>query len=97
VVRASARAMLQRSGIIERGDDIVLVLSELLANALLHAPHPGPDWPRPCNGDWLSESGRGLQVIGELSEMRGYALARPGRSPGHCSVMSPPSRSGAGS
>jgi len=36
-VRASARAVLQRWGITERGDDIVLVLSELLANALLHA------------------------------------------------------------
>jgi hypothetical protein len=36
-VRASARAILQRWGITERGDDIVLVLSELLANALLHA------------------------------------------------------------
>jgi anti-sigma regulatory factor (Ser/Thr protein kinase) len=40
-VRASARATLQRWGITEHGDDIVLVLSELLANALLHA-RPGP-------------------------------------------------------
>jgi Histidine kinase-like ATPase domain len=104
-VRASARAMLQRWGITERGDDIVLVLSELLANALLHArpgpgrwrvaagllqpcpaqgvlcavTDPGPDWPRPRPGGRLGESGRGLQVIGELSELRGYVPGPAGK------------------
>jgi anti-sigma regulatory factor (Ser/Thr protein kinase) len=134
VVRASARATLQRWGITERGDDIVLVLSELLANALLHArpgpgrwditagllqpgrdarvlcavTDPGPDLPRPlarpgrpasplsCHGPgavtglaqgWSlprpdspdRESGRGLRVIAELSQMWGYVPAPAGK------------------
>jgi len=102
-VRASARAMLQRWGITERGDDIILVLSELLANALLHArpgpgrwrvaagllqpcqaqgvlcavTDPGPDWPRPRPGDWLGESGRGLQAQNDLTAAYNAAAATP--------------------
>jgi hypothetical protein len=132
VVRAAARATLQCWGITERSDDIVLVLSELLANALLHAlpgpgrwdvtagllqpgrdtrvlcavTDPGPDLPRPlaCPGRSASpppghgtgtgpvpgwsllrpdtpghESGRGLRVIAELSQMRGYVPGPAGK------------------
>lgn len=128
VVRASARATLARWEITERSDDIVLVLSELLANALLHAlpgsgrwdvtagllqpgrdtrvlcavTDPGPDLPRPlaCPGrsspppprhgsgpDWppprpdrpRRESGRGLHVIAELSELWGYVPGPAGK------------------
>jgi anti-sigma regulatory factor (Ser/Thr protein kinase) len=122
-VRSSARATLQRWGITERGDDIVLVLSELLANALLHArpgpgrwgvaagllqpgcdarvlcavtdpapdlppplarpgqpapspPGPGPGWHPDSPG---RESGRGLHVIGELSQQRGYVPGPAGK------------------
>jgi anti-sigma regulatory factor (Ser/Thr protein kinase) len=127
-VRASARATLQRWGITERGDDIVLVLSELLANALLHArpgpgrwgvaagllqpaagarvlcavTDPGQDLPRPlarpgqpappppCHGPapgWETprpdspgrESGRGLHVVAELSQQRGYVPGPAGK------------------
>jgi anti-sigma regulatory factor (Ser/Thr protein kinase) len=127
-VRASARATLQRWGITERGDDIVLVLSELLANALLHArpgpgrwgvaagllqpgrdarvlcavtdpgpdlpgppeypgrpaiPRPGhgpgPGWPPPRPDSLGRESGRGLHVIAELSQQRGYVPGPAGK------------------
>jgi Histidine kinase-like ATPase domain len=133
-VRAAARATLQRWEVADRGDDIVLVLSELLANALLHAlpgpgrwdvtagllqpgrdarvlcavTDPGPDLPRPlarpgrsassrsCHGPdgvtgpvpgWPRprpdspdrESGRGLRVIAELSQMWGYVPAPAGK------------------
>jgi anti-sigma regulatory factor (Ser/Thr protein kinase) len=104
-VRASARATLQHWGITERGDDIVLVLSELLANALLHArpgpgrwgvaagllqpaagarvlcavTDPGPDLPPPRPPGPGRESGRGLHVIAQLSQLRGYVPGPAGK------------------
>jgi hypothetical protein len=96
--RGFARGTLQRWGLVARRDDITLVLSELLANALRHTvPRPG-GWPvrfgllellpspavlcavaDPCPDPpvldppgYLAESGRGLQVVDELSDRWGY-------------------------
>jgi anti-sigma regulatory factor (Ser/Thr protein kinase) len=86
-----------------RSDDIVLVLSELLANALRHTDpghgcwsvaagllqpcpdsgilcavtDPGPGQPRPRPGGRLGEPGRGLQVIGALSDQWGVTSLSP--------------------
>jgi anti-sigma regulatory factor (Ser/Thr protein kinase) len=88
-VRASARATLQRWGIIERGDDIVLVLSELLANALLHA-RPGPGRWGVAAGLLQPGPGRVLCAVTDpfpdLPRPPAYpgrpALPRPGHGPG---------------
>jgi anti-sigma regulatory factor (Ser/Thr protein kinase) len=80
VVRAAARATLRHWGITESGDDIVLVLSELLANALLHAL-PGP-------GRWdvtagLLQPGRAARVLCAVADPGpDWRLPRPDR-PGH--------------
>jgi anti-sigma regulatory factor (Ser/Thr protein kinase) len=86
----------------ERCDDVAVVVSELLTNALRHAPRCGgtrPRWPirlgllqcgpsvlcavadpsdRPPvpkePGD-LAETGRGLDVVGALSDKWGYSTA----------------------
>jgi anti-sigma regulatory factor (Ser/Thr protein kinase) len=77
VVRAAARATLRHWGITERGDDIVLVLSELLANALLHAL-PGP-------GRWdvtagLLQPGRAARVLCAVADPGpDWRRPRPGR------------------
>jgi Histidine kinase-like ATPase domain len=98
-IRGFTRATLQRWGAARRCDDITLVVSELLANALRHAgPRPGgwpvrvglvqpapgsgvlcavadpsPAVPLPPPPGHLGESGRGLRVIGELSDQWGCA------------------------
>jgi len=84
-------------------DDIILVLSEMTANALRHTcpgpgrwhvaagllqprrgsgilcavTDPGPGEPRPRPAGELGESGRGLQVIGALSDQWGYTPPGP--------------------
>jgi anti-sigma regulatory factor (Ser/Thr protein kinase) len=93
VIRGFTRSTLQRWNATRRCDDITLVVSELLTNALRHTrPQPGrpvrvgllqpfpgggvlcavadpgpvlPQLPPPCPG---GESGRGLRVVGELSD-----------------------------
>lgn len=86
-----------------RSDDIILVLSELLTNALRHTDpgpgrwpiaaglrqpccdsgilcavtDPGPGRPRPRPARRLSEQGRGLQVIGALSDQWGVTSLSP--------------------
>jgi Histidine kinase-like ATPase domain len=93
-------ATLRRWGAAQRCEDIAVVVSELLTNALRHAPPPAEDtpprWPvrlgllqcgpcvlcavaDPCQrvpvpaepGE-LAENGRGLEVIGALSDTWGY-------------------------
>jgi hypothetical protein len=44
--RAFTAATLHRWGVEERSDDIVVVVSELLTNALRHACPAAPSWPR---------------------------------------------------
>jgi anti-sigma regulatory factor (Ser/Thr protein kinase) len=100
-VRAFTRATLERWAIEDRRDDITLVVSELVTNALEHAaPRPG-GWPVrvgllqsrpgtavlcavadgsiappvPVPPGHLSESGRGLHVIDEISDGWGYTTA----------------------
>ena len=98
VAREFALATLQRWGVAERSEDIAIVISELLTNALRHARpehgharpvrlgllQPGscllcavtdpsraapiPQAPR----EFLSEAGRGLQIICALSDRWGY-------------------------
>jgi hypothetical protein len=96
VIRGFTRATLQRWDAARRSDDIVLVVSELLTNALRHTrPRPGrpvrvgllqplpgagvlcavadpslvvPQLPPPSRD---GESGRGLRVVGELSDQWG--------------------------
>ena len=47
VARDFTATTLQRWGVGGRGEDIVVVVSELLTNALRHpVPGPGPGWPR---------------------------------------------------
>jgi hypothetical protein len=96
--RRYTRSTLQRWGLACRCDDITLVVSELLANALRHAlPRPGgwpvrlgllQPWPSPAvlcavtdsspappvprPSGQLAETGRGLQVVGELAHCWGY-------------------------
>jgi anti-sigma regulatory factor (Ser/Thr protein kinase) len=99
--RAFTRATLERWAIEDRRDDITVVVSELLTNALEHAaPRPG-GWPVrvgllqsrpgtavlcavadastappvPVPPGHLSESGRGLHVIEEISDGWGYTTA----------------------
>jgi hypothetical protein len=95
-IRGFTRSTLQRWDATGRSDDITLVVSELLTNALRHTlpkpgrpvrvgllqPFPGagvlgavadpslvvPQLPPPSE-DW--ESGRGLRVVGELSDQWG--------------------------
>jgi anti-sigma regulatory factor (Ser/Thr protein kinase) len=102
--RAFARTTLQCWDVPgRRSDDIVLVLSEMLANALRHTDpgpgrwhvaagllqpcrdsgilcavtDPGPGRPRPRPGGRLGEPGRGLQVIGALSDHWGVTSPSP--------------------
>lgn len=101
-------ATLRQWGVAERCEDVAVVVSELLTNALRHAlPGPGdfrPHWPirlgllqpGPCvlcivadpserlplpqEPSCLAESGRGLHVIGALSDQWGYtALSDTGK------------------
>lgn len=100
--RDFAIATVRRWGAAQRCDDVAVVVSELLTNALRHAlPGPGessPRWPirlgllhpGPCvlcvvadpskrlpvprEPGILSENGRGLHVIGALSDDWGYAV-----------------------
>ncbi|HMH91078.1 MAG TPA: ATP-binding protein [Streptosporangiaceae bacterium] len=96
VIRCFTRSTLQRWDAARRSDDITLVVSELLTNALRHTlPKPGrpvrvgllqplpgagvlcavadpglavPQLPPPSRD---GESGRGLRVVGELSDQWG--------------------------
>jgi anti-sigma regulatory factor (Ser/Thr protein kinase) len=96
VIRGFTRSTLQRWAAGRRSDDITLVVSELLTNALRHTrPRPGrpvrvgllqpfpgagvlcavadpglavPQLPPPSRD---AESGRGLRVVGELSDQWG--------------------------
>jgi anti-sigma regulatory factor (Ser/Thr protein kinase) len=89
-----------RWGMTERREDVGIVVSELLTNALRHAlPGPGQSWPgwpvqlgllQPGSGvlcavadpspsapvprtpGHLAETGRGLQIVGMLSDEWGY-------------------------
>jgi hypothetical protein len=96
VIRGFTRSTLQRWDATRRSDDITLVVSELLTNALRHAP-PRPGRPvrvgllQPFPGAGVlcavadpslvvprlpppgrdAESGRGLRVVGELSDQWG--------------------------
>lgn len=97
--RDFAVGTLRRWGIGDRCDDIVVVVSELLTNALRHARpaaaawpcspvrlglvHPGPylvcavadpsdQPPQPREPGWFDETGRGLHVVGSLSDGWGY-------------------------
>ena len=93
-------ATLHRWGTAERGEDIAIVVSELLTNALRHArPQPGDTrlWrpirlgvvqpgrcvlcavadsstavPAPRTPGSLAETGRGLHIVGALSDRWGY-------------------------
>ena len=96
MIRSFTRCTLQRWGAADRSDDITLVVSELLTNALQHTP-PRPGRPvrvgllQPAPGTGVlcavadpsrmvpelpppsldGESGRGLRVVGELSDQWG--------------------------
>jgi len=98
VAREFALATLQRWGVAERSEDIAIVISELLTNALRHALPASGDTrpirlgllqPGPCllcavtdpsraapipqaPREFLSETGRGLQIICALSDRWGY-------------------------
>jgi anti-sigma regulatory factor (Ser/Thr protein kinase) len=91
---------LQRWGAVQRLEDIAMVVSELLTNALRHAPpgagdarlrwpvrlgllqlgscvlsavaDPSDQAPAPREPGHLGESGRGLHVVGALSDTWGY-------------------------
>lgn len=106
--REFALAACRRWGAAERCDDIGIVVSELLTNALRHAwPGPGqcpaagpirlglaqpgrgvlcavadpsPRAPLPAEPGWLAETGRGLQLVGALSDEWGYTVYT---TPGH--------------
>jgi anti-sigma regulatory factor (Ser/Thr protein kinase) len=96
--RTFTAATLARWGIAERSDDIVVVVSELLTNAVRHAG-PGRNWngqpirlgllqPGPCilcavadpsghvptirESGGFDENGRGLHVVGSLSDDWGW-------------------------
>jgi anti-sigma regulatory factor (Ser/Thr protein kinase) len=97
--REFSLATMRRWGVADRVDDIGIVVSELLTNALRHgvqdtaaAPRrwplrlglaqpgryvlcavadPGRGLPVPKEPDYLAESGRGLHVIGALSDTWG--------------------------
>jgi hypothetical protein len=88
----------------DRGDDVAVVVSELLTNALRHGlpqagnpagrshrpvrlglvqpgqfvlcavADPSPRLPEPKDPDYLAESGRGLHVIGGLSDRWGSTV-----------------------
>jgi len=102
--RQFAQTTLRRWGVTSRCDDITVVLSELLTNALRYAlPRPGgwpvrvgllqplpgsgvlcavadpsPDLPViPQPSGYLSESGRGLHVVEELSDEWGCTPPGP--------------------
>ncbi len=99
--RDFATATVQRWGVAERSNDVAVVVSELLTNALCHAP-PEPRPARPgraiqlgllqpgrcvlCvvadpsrnppvlkNPGALTETGRGLHLVGAFSDGWGYA------------------------
>jgi hypothetical protein len=108
VMRDFAAATAARWGAAGRGDDIAIVVSELVTNALRHAApacgHSGPgrgvrfgmlqcgpavlcavvdpsaELPAAPEPVPFAESGRGLQVVGALSDAWGYTrLSRPGK------------------
>ena len=100
VAREFTVATCGRWGMAERRDDVGIVVSELLTNALRHAPSrsgrgrsgwpvqlgllqpgpcvlcavadPSPSAPIPRTPGYLAETGRGLQVVGVLSDEWGY-------------------------
>ena len=100
VAREFAVATCGRWGMTERCDDVGIVASELLTNALRHAlprsgqsppgqpvqlgllqpgpcvlcavADPSPCAPIPRTPGYLAETGRGLQVVGMLSDEWGY-------------------------
>jgi hypothetical protein len=100
-------ATLRHWGAAQRGEDVAVVVSELLTNALRHAvPASGdsrPRWPirlgllqcGPCvlcavadpsgsapvprEPGELAETGRGLEVIGALSDKWGYTAGELGK------------------
>jgi hypothetical protein len=93
-------ATCRRWGMTERRDDVGIVASELLTNALRHAlpgsgqdrpgwpvqldllqpgpfvlcavTDPSPSVPVPRTPGYLAETGRGLQIVGMLSDEWGY-------------------------
>jgi anti-sigma regulatory factor (Ser/Thr protein kinase) len=94
-------ATMRRWGVADRVDDIGIVVSELLTNALRHGvpdsepprrwplrlglvqpgryvlcavSDPGRRLPEPKEPDYLAESGRGLHVIGALSDTWGCTM-----------------------
>jgi Histidine kinase-like ATPase domain len=98
-VREFTRFTLRHWGLADCADDVTVVVSELLTNAVFHAWPSRDGWPvqvgllqaRPSAGvicavtdssqqpplprspEELSESGRGLHVVAELSDRWGYA------------------------
>jgi Histidine kinase-like ATPase domain len=107
-IRDFATATAVRWGAAGRGDDIAIVVSELVTNAFRHAipacgysgpgrgvrfgmlqcgpailcavVDPSPQVPAAPAPERFAESGRGLQVVGALSDDWGYAtLSRPGK------------------
>ncbi|MGE5288286.1 MAG: ATP-binding protein [Micromonosporaceae bacterium] len=106
VARDFTIATVQRWGTAERCDDIAIVVSELLTNAVRHGlpscAEPRPRWPirlgllqpGPCvvcavadpshrapvpkEPDYLAETGRGLHVVGALSDKWGYTVPGDG-------------------
>jgi hypothetical protein len=108
VMRDFAVATADRWGASGRGEDIAIVVSELVTNALRHATpacdysgpgrgvrfgmlqcgpavlcavaDPSPQLPAGPAPERFAESGRGLQVVGSLSDGWGCArLSRPGK------------------
>jgi len=105
--RAFTAATLARWSVADRGDDIVMVVSELVTNAWRHAEpgrdcatrwqpvqlgllqswrallcavcDPSPALPVPRDPGELDGGGRGLQVIGALSDGWGALPAGPGK------------------
>jgi anti-sigma regulatory factor (Ser/Thr protein kinase) len=100
--REFAVATVQRWGAAERTDDVAVVVSELVSNAMRHAL-PDSGGTRPCRlvrlallqpgpcvlcavadpgrtapvvkeADLLAETGRGLHVVGALSDTWGYTV-----------------------